>query len=515
MKLLCKRLVTKTRLSIISTRELNKALVLVALMAALFSVIVHAQVSVQNLPTSGVDGNRNQLPEIGVVASDALTIDKEKLIGDAIMRQLRGQAPLVLDPVLQEYVQGIGNRLVIQADNTKFPFTFFMINNPVINAFAFYGGHIGIHTGLIAQASNESELASVLAHEVAHVTQRHLARRVQSQQKSGPLQIASVLGGILVALADPEAGMAVLQAGIAGGQQASINFTRNNEEEADAIGINILYRAGFDPQGAPGFFGKLAAQRRGQSDQLAFLQTHPLPEDRVAQTITRARSYGPRPVAPSLDFHLAKARILARYMGTNDRNISIFQNQLNSGSNVERKAARYGLAISLFENEQYNDSLEIMQQLLKSDPENLFYLDLLTDIYIQQQRPELAVSLLSPHWQLRPQNHVLTLNLANAYIYSQNYEPAVEMLRDLLLIDNENFLAYQLLNDAYNRNQQKKEAHMAQAEIYALISAYPLAIDELQFAYNQVSADTLEKQRIKGRIQQLRQAQETMMRLSI
>ena len=248
---------------------------------------------------------------------------------------------------------------------------------------------------------------------------------------------------------------------------------------------------------------------------MAFLQTHPLPEDRVAQTITRARSYGPRTVAPSLDFYLAKARILARYMGTNDRNISIFQNQLNSGSIAERKAARYGLAISLFENEQYNDSLEIMQELLKSDPENLFYLDLLTDIYIQQQRPQLAVSMLSPHWQLRPQNHVLTLNLANAYIYTQNYEPAVEMLRDLLLVDNENFLAYQLLNDAYNRNQQKKEAHMAQAEIYALISAYPLAIDELQFAYNQVSADTLEKQRIKGRIQQLRQAQEAMMRLRI
>lgn len=475
----------------------------------------YAQTLTQGIPPQGINDNRNQLPEIGVVASDVLTIDKEKLLGDAIMRQLRGQAPLVLDPVLQEYVQGIGNRLVIQAENTKFPFTFFMINNPVINAFAFYGGHIGIHTGLIAQASNESELASVLAHEVAHVTQRHLARRVQSQQKSAPLQIASLIGGILLAIADPEAGMAAVQAGIAGGQQASINFTRNNEQEADAIGINILYRSGFDPMGAPGFFGKLTAQRRGQSNQLAFLQSHPLPADRVAQATTRARTYGQRDTPPSLDFHLAQARILARYMSNPDRNIVYFKSILGRTNPIEKKAAYYGLAISLFENEQYDDAQSITNDLLKTDRENLFYLDLMTDIFIQQQRPQRAISLLSPLWLLKPQNNTLTLNLANAYMSAQNYAPAIEMLRDLLLVDNENFLAYQLLNDAYNRNQQKKEAHMVQAEIYALISAYPLAIDELQFAYNQVSADTLEKQRIKGRIQQFRQAQEAMMRLSI
>ncbi len=233
--------------------------------------------------SQSIDNKRNQLPEIGVVASDSLSIDKEKVIGDVVMRQLRGQAPLVHDPVLQEYIQGLGNQLVINADNTKFPFTFFMINNPVINAFAFYGGHIGIHSGLIAQASTESELASVLAHEIAHVTQRHLARRAQMANRSAPLQIATLIGGLLLAIADPEAGIAAVQAGVAAGAQSSINFTRNNEQEADNIGINILYRSGFDPLGAPGFFDKLVSQSRGSSNQLAFLQTHPLPEARVSQ----------------------------------------------------------------------------------------------------------------------------------------------------------------------------------------------------------------------------------------
>jgi predicted Zn-dependent protease len=490
----------------------QKDKVLFTLIAGFLSVFVFILSEAQ---AQSIANDRNQLPEIGVVASDAITIDKEKVIGDVIMRQLRGQAPLVHDPVLQEYIQSLGNRLVIHADNTKFPFKFFMINNPVINAFAFYGGHIGIHTGLLAQASTESELASVVAHEIAHVTQRHLARRVQMQQRSSPLQIASLIGGLLLAIADPEAGIAAVQAGAAANQQASINFTRNNEQEADNIGINILNRAGFDPMGAPGFFDRLVSQSRGRSNQLAFLQTHPLPESRVAETVTRARSYGKRDVPPSLEFHLAKARIIARYMGNARRNIESFESLQGKGNPIQQKANEYGLAIAYFEGERYRDAKTIMDKLLKNDAENLFYLDLMTDIYIKLDSPRQAVSLLSPLWQVKPQNKVLTLNLANAYISAQQFDPAIEMLRDLLLVDKESFLAYQLLNDAYNLNRQKKEAHMAQAEIYALISAYPLAIDELQFAYNQANADTIEKQRIKGRISQFREAQASMMRLSI
>ncbi|WP_395343375.1 M48 family metalloprotease [Ningiella sp. W23] len=464
---------------------------------------------------SQVNGSRNQLPEIGVVASDAITIDKEKVIGDAIMKQLRGQAPLVHDPVLQEYIQDIGNRLVVHADNTKFPFTFFMINNPVLNAFAFYGGHIGVHTGLIAQAQTESELASVLAHEVAHVTQRHLARRMQSQQRSAPLQIASMIGSLLVAMADPRAGMAAVSASLAGSQQSNINFTRNNEQEADNIGINILYRAGFDPRGAPAFFGRLAEQMSGRSTQLAFLQTHPLPQDRVAETITRARAYGDVNLPASLQFHLARARIQARYMSTPERNLGLFKGQMNQFQGVTQTAAQYGYALTLFELEQYEEAQRVMESLISKDPENMFYLDLKTDVFLEQQQYSAAINLLKPLWQHKPQNKVLALNLANSYLKSGDFENAIDILRDLILVDNENLISYQLLNEAYERSQQKKEAHKSQAEIYALISAYPLAIDELQFAYNYAKDDNLEKQRIMGRISQLRAAQANAQRLSL
>lgn len=463
--------------------------------------------------TQSIDSNKNQLPEIGVVASDTLTIDKEVLVGKAIMRQLRGQAPLIHDPVINEYIQDLGNKLVIQADNAKFPFSFFMINNSTINAFAFFGGHVGIHSGLITQADSESELASVFAHEVAHVTQRHLARASQAQKRSAPLQIASLIGGILLAMADPEAGIAAISAGNAGASQSRINYTRNMEQEADNIGITMLARAGFDPAGAPAFFSKLAQQSRGQSSQLEFLRTHPVPENRISETRARAATYGIRNIAPSLNFHLVKARIMARHEGNPLRNINYFGYQVQEQKYVFKEAALYGLALSYYSSEQYASAAQILSELLRNDKENLFYLDAMTDVLISQENPEQAIELLTPLWNLKPKNKVLALNLANAMIKAQQYPTAIQILRDILLIDPEHFLSYSLLIEAYTATGQKRQMYKASAERYALLLAYPKAIDELQFAYNETGLDFLEKQRIKARIEQFRNEVETLERL--
>ena len=463
--------------------------------------------------TQSIDSNKNQLPEIGVVASDTLTIDKELLIGDAMMRQLRGQAPIIHDPVINEYIQDLGNRLVIEADNAKFPFSFFMLNNPTINAFAFFGGHIGIHSGLITQAGSESELASVFAHEVAHVTQRHLARASQAQKRGAPLQIATLIGGILLAMANPEAGIAAISAGNAGAAQSRINYTRNMEQEADNIGISMLARAGFDPAGAPAFFSKLAKQSREQSNQLEFLRTHPVPENRIAETRARAATYGTRNVPESLNFQLVKSRIIARYEGNPLRNINYFGYQVQEKKYIFREAALYGLALSYLESEQYASAAQILTELLSNDEENLFYLDAMTDVLIAQQDPKAAVEMLTPLWRFKPQNLVLALNLANAMIKAEQYPQAIRILSDLLLVDPEQFLSYSLLIDAYIATGQKRQMYRASAERFGLLLAYPKAIDELQFAYNETGMDFLEKQRIKARIEQFRNEMETLERL--
>lgn len=474
------------------------------------TVLITFSVSAQ-VDSSG--SGRNKLPEIGVVASSAISIDKELIIGDVLMRQLRGQAPILNDPILEEYINELGNRLVSKADNVKFPFNFFLINNAEINAFAFFGGNVGVHTGLIVRANTESELASVLAHEIAHVTQRHIARRVEAQQRFSPIQIASTIAGLLLATLDTEAGIAALTAGNASAQQYAINYTRSNEQEADRIGFRILSNAGFDPKGAANFFRKLASQSRFRSSPLQFLLTHPLPESRITDARIRAESYnGPTP-APSYRFHLAKNRLLARFFGTPELNVKTFQKQLDDKSYVFKQAAQYGLALSLLADEQPKKAKVIIDQLLENEPDNLFFVDTATDILLELEDKDSAVKNLQEFAKKSPRNRVVTLNLANAAIKSKDYESAVDVLKDYLLINPDHLLSHQLLSDAYQQSNKLLEMHQTNAEIYALLAAYPRAIDELHTAYNFAKDSHIEKQRIRARIDQLRVAQDRLKEL--
>jgi predicted Zn-dependent protease len=448
--------------------------------------------------------DKNALPEIGIVASEAVTLSKEKIIGDAYMRQLRGQAPIVQDPLLKQYIQDLGNRMVIHADNTNFPFTFFIINNNAINAFAFFGGHIGMHTGLIAKADNESEVASVIAHEIAHVTQRHIARRIQAQEKTSPLTLASLIGGILLAIANPQAGIAAVQASQAAAMQFGINYTRSNEQEADRIGISLLSRAGFDPRGAETFFQKMAAASRLVSKPPERLLTHPLSENRIADARARLNSLPRKNVPPSLSFHLAKTRVLARYTFNESYSLDYFEDAIKSNNGPFVEAPLYGYALALLRNGKADKAREIVFQLLDKRPENHFYLDLATDVYIALGDYQEAIDMLSPHYQRNPRNAVLSLNLANVYIESGNPERGIEILRDYLLTNKEDILAYQLLSDAYLAHESKGLMHQSKAEVYALVGGYQRAVDELQFAYNYADEDHLTKQRIRARIRQFR-----------
>lgn len=448
--------------------------------------------------------NRNQLPEIGVVASEAVPLDKELMIGTAVMRQMRGQAPLLSDPVLIEYLQDLGNRLVVHADNVKFPFHFFWVNNDVINAFAFFGGHIGVHTGLIHHAKTESELASVLAHEIAHVTQRHIARRMMAQQRSAPLALASMLGGVLLGMANPQAGMAAISAGQAASMQIGLDYTRANETEADRIGINMLARAGFDTRGAADFFSVLMEMERLGSRMPERLRSHPLSQSRVSDARSRAMDYPTVNLPPSLSFGLAKHRVMARYTLDKHYALSYYENLVSQPLNRQNIIAQYGYAIALMRHEEYQKALDIIAPLIKRLPENTFLLDVATDIFIDLGQPESAVDLLSAHYERIPRNGVIALNYANALLSAKQYESAVKVLRDYLLVSPESEIALQLLVEVYREQQQFMDMHQSKAEVLALYGAYPQAVDELQFAYNFTEDNHLEKQRIRARIQQFR-----------
>ena len=293
------------------------------------------------------------LPDLGTSALQALPLEKEQAIGKVMMMQIRGSSPVVNDPVLDEYLTTIGHKLVANANDVRFPFSFFWINNPEINAFAFYGGHVGVHTGLIAQSDNESQFASVLGHEIAHVTQRHLARRMQQQQDNSALTIAGMIAGILASVVSPDAGIAIISASQTQSAFSQLTHSRSAEQEADRIGMQTLNNAGFDPYASSEFLTKLAAQIRYKYKPPAFLLTHPLPESRVSDVRLRAQQFEKRQLPDSLEFNLAKSRVIARYHQTPEAAENFFRKLIRENSFYNKTALNYGLGISLLDQKNF------------------------------------------------------------------------------------------------------------------------------------------------------------------
>ncbi|TYK66311.1 M48 family metallopeptidase [Colwellia echini] len=460
-----------------------------------------------------IENNKNKLPDIGISGYSILSIDKELQIGQAMMRQLRGSQPLINDPVLNEYINHLGNSLVKNAQGVNYSFEFFLINNKELNAFAFFGGHVGIHSGLVTTADTESELAAVIAHEISHVTQRHLARRLESQSQSQGLTMAAVLSSVLISLVNPTVGMAALSASMALSQQASINYTRGNEKEADNVGISLLANSGYDPQAAASFFGKMSEKYRYASKPPAMLLTHPLPDSRITEARQRALNYPARPLPPSLDFELTKARLQARYEGDKQSNINYFKGLLAKKRYTSKEAAMYGLALSYFENKQHVEALELLETLLKKDKNNLFYVDAITDVYIANKQIPDALAMLKQLNMFMPNNQVVSLNYANALLSAKEYDQAIQILKDYISINQDNYIAYDILTTIYREKKELGLMHMYKAEIYALLGGYSKAVEELQTSYPLLDTRPLMQKRIKARILQLQEDEKRLQRL--
>ncbi|MEW6998636.1 M48 family metalloprotease [Colwelliaceae bacterium BS250] len=457
--------------------------------------------------------DKNQLPEIGTSAVSTLSLDKEELYGKAMMRSVRATQPIIQDPVLTEYINTLGNRLLLNAEGVNYQFEFFIINNQEINAFAFFGGHIGTHSGLITLADTESELASVLSHEISHVTQRHLARKMEAQSRNAPLTIAGMIGGVLLTLINPTAGFAALSTTIAAGQQAGINYTRSNEKEADRVGMSVLVDSGFDPNGAPEFFRKMAAKYRYSSKPPAMLLTHPLPDSRISDARNRAQLYPRRLLPVSLDFELAKARIKARYEGNTKDNIINIKSSIKKSDYQLRVAAEYGLAIAYLDDKQFELAEQTIAPLLKAAPQNLFFVDALTDIYIGQKKYDQVLAMLANLYLIMPNNQVVTLNYANAALEAKKYGLATTLLQDFLILHKENYLANDLLTQVYAKENKLAQMHESKAEVFGLLGIYSKAIDELHMAHNKADKNSLMQKRVKARILQFQEEENQLKRL--
>jgi predicted Zn-dependent protease len=374
------------------------------------------------------------LPDMGDPSSADITPDEELRLGENLMRWLRHNDLIVMDPLIQSYTHSLGYQLVANSDNSAESFTFFVVKDPSINAFAAPGGFIGVHTGLILTTEAESELAAVLAHEVAHITQKHMARTYESAKKQQLTTAVALLAAILIGQNVDQLTEAAIATSVAANAQLQINFTRANEQEADYIGISTLANAGFDPQGMPSFFERMQKASKLYGTALPeFLSTHPVTVNRIAESRNRAREIKVKPLKSNTLYPFIKARI--EVQKATDI-LQFIRDHKRTEKAVNNKAAyQYALAIAYQKAGQPDKAMTAISPLVKSDPESILYR--IAEAEIQQ-----ALGM-----DKRARENFRTL--LNLYPYS--YAITVHYARNLLL-SGQNSLAYSLLQD-YRRNR--------------------------------------------------------------
>ncbi|ABG14225.1 beta-barrel assembly-enhancing protease [Yersinia pestis] len=485
------------------TSRLSKTVIATLLSSLLLTGPISAGAETQGLLPA-----QDLLPDIGTSAGATLSIDQEMAMGDFYVRQMRASAPLIYDPLLTQYINTLGNRLVANANSVRTPFHFYLVNNDQINAFAFFGGNVVLHSALFRYTDNESELASVLAHEISHVTQRHLARAMEEQQRLAPLTWVGVLGSILLTMASPQAGMAGLSGTLAGAQQGIISFTQGNEQEADRIGIQVLQRSGFDPQAMPNFLQKLADQSRYVSKPPEMLLTHPLPDSRLSDARNRANQMKPHPTASSQDYLFAKMRILGMYGADENSLTPELLDKLSKGTVREQLAAKYGQAVQLYQAKKYDEARNLLQPLLAQQPGNIWFLDLMTDIDLGQNKSAAAIARLQNAMVKQNDEPVLQLNLANAYVQGRQPAAAIKLLHRYTFAYPNDPNGWDLLAQATATQGLRDQELAARAESLALSGKLTQAIGLLSDASARVKLGSLEQARYDARIDQLRRLNE-------
>ncbi len=444
-----------------------------------------------------------QLPDFGDSAGGVISPTQEKMIGAAFLRQMRSTARVVDDPEIDAYINDIGKRIGQHSDYHD-NFTFFMVADNSINAFAAPGGYIGAHTGLILNASTESEVAAVIAHEVAHVSQRHLARSFERASQMSLPVAAAMIGAILLGSQNGEAGIAALSAVQAGAVQDQINFTRSNEKEADRIGIQFMVDAGYNPVSMPAFFSRLQrANRYTDTGSLPeFLRTHPVTIDRIGDSQNRAESYPLREYKEGLEFFLIQARIQVMSMSEPRDAVQFYEEQLRTGQYKNEAGARYGYALALLRMKEFGKARLQLSRLIAED-DRLTYRLALANMEAAQNNLDQALELYADLQKDFGDHRAIILYHARALLSAGKIEQARQLLREFSYRNQTGPAYYKLLAEAEGRSGKEIESHITLSEYYYSNGEVELAIRQLKLAEGQAKLDYYQRERISARLKEL------------
>lgn len=457
-----------------------------------------------NPAIAGLSGQ--DLPDIGDSAGAFLSPAEEQQLGQEFMRNVRQQASLIEDLDITQYLENLGQRLAAGSSNPERHYRFFMLDDASINAFAGPGGFIGVHSGLFMAARDESELAGVLAHEIAHVTQRHLVRAYEASSRLGLPTAAAMLAAILLGAAtQSDAGIAAAVAVQASSLQYQINFTRANEQEADRIGIHTLSRVQIDPFGMADFFGRLQRANRLYGERPPeFLSTHPVTANRIAETRARAEQVGHKGSRDSLDFQLIKVRLDILKSHNPVQKISQYKARIKADNSSA--AARYGLALALEQSSQLDEAIKILQSLQRRNPDYILYRTTLARLQLKKKQPAKALRLLSETLKLYPRDLVVSAHYAHALLQSSQAEQARSVLLDLLKKPSAQQPAtYRLLARAANASGHDWQARQASAESYYLNGQTSAAVEQLEQALRIKGIGYHDRAALEARLREFKQ----------
>jgi predicted Zn-dependent protease len=444
------------------------------------------------------------LPDLGEASQTVFSAQTERKVGEAIMRDIRLDRAYNDDPEVTDYLNNLGYRLAAHSTNNRQEFEFFLIQDDTLNAFALPGGYIGVHSGLIVAAQAESELAGVLAHEIAHVTQRHIARMVAAESRNSITTLAALALAILASRSNGELASAAVATAQATAIQNQLDFTREHEREADRVGLQILQSANYDPRGMSGFFERLQKHTRiYENNAPGYLRTHPLTTERIADMENRVAELPYRQVPDSPEFQFSRAKLRAA-SGTAREAIAYFENALRERKFNSEAATRYGLAAALLRAKQYAQAEKELGLLRKALPASHPMVEVLAGELKAAQGATGLVAHYRQAMKAFPSHRALIYGYADALLGARDTAAVLYLVESRLRATPSDYRLYELQARAYAQQGRHMPEHRALAEAQTLRGNLPAAIEQLQIALKAGDGDFYQLSSAEARLKELR-----------
>ncbi len=432
------------------------------------------------------------IPTIGNSSSSLVSIEQEKILGKAWLRALRQQTKIYDNAIVENYLSNLVYSLAPNSQVLDRDFRFVIVDSTALNAFAVPGSIIGINSGLFFHSGSEQEFVSVLAHELAHLSQRHYARQLEQQKISTPLTLAGILASVvLAATTGSDAGLAALASTQALSVDQQLRFSRKNEQEADRLGVEILFQSNYNPRAMPLMFERMYKNSRTDKDSIPeYLSTHPLSESRIADSRNRANQFPEKQYHDSFDYHLCRNIVMIDYAESSLKAKLYFESIISKGNSSQIDAAKFGLAYSQAASEP-ELALNLYSELLKKYPGKIIIQIAQAKALHENKQSKLAIQNLENLLARNPKNYPIADALAQLYLKNDLIDLYEQILLNLSRSQEENPKVWYHLAEAHGLAGNIVDLHIARAEYFFLTNRLETALEQLNLALKKNKVETV------------------------